>query len=188
MQSTAILLLIKYHPDVLIRKMGSLPSKAYFADTGAEPEHVYRHLERMLKISPIPIEVVNNGSLLSTEIQNGIFPRTFPPYFTRNPDGSKGMLWRKCTNEFKIVPIERAIRRDIGLLPRQRGKSRSVGLWLGISLEECHRMTTNKTKLFENQYPLVELGWDRSKAFTYCQQYGITPPKSRCFFCPYIND
>lgn len=98
------------------------------------------------------------------------------------------MLLRKCTSEFKIVPIERAIRRDLGMTKGARGKSRSVALWLGISLDEIQRMRDNQTKLMRNIYPLIELGWDRSRCFSYCQSHNISPPKSRCFFCPYIRD
>lgn len=188
-QSTALLLLLKHEPERLIKAVGHLPQKCYFADTGAEPKMVYEHLQKCISWSPIPLNVVSNGSLMSTEVQNGIQPRTFPPYFTRDREtGKLGMLMRKCTSEFKIVPIERAIRRDIGLVPKQRGKNRSVSLWLRISLEEASRMRDNTTKLFQNIYPLVEMGWDRSRCFAYCQSHGITPPKSRCFFCPFISD
>lgn len=187
-QSTALLLLIKHEPEKLINAVGHIPDKAYFADTGAEPEHVYEHLEAMKLISPLPMEVVSNGSILGTEIQSGIYPRTFPPYFTRNSNGSIGMLMRKCTHEFKIRPLEKAMRRDVGLVPKQRGRSRSVALWLGISIDEATRMTDNKTKLFQNIYPLIELGWDRTTCFNYCLSHGIKPPKSRCFFCPYVSD
>lgn len=86
------------------------------------------------------------------------------------------------------MPVEQAVRRDVGLVKGQRGKSRSVAMWLGISVEEISRMGDNKTKLFQNIYPLVELGWNRSKCFAYCQEHGITPAKSRCIMCPYISD
>lgn len=77
-QSSALLLLIKHDPQLLIDAVGHLPNKAYFADTGAEPQAIYKHLELMHACSSIPIKVVNNGSLLSADTQNGIQPRTFP--------------------------------------------------------------------------------------------------------------
>lgn len=187
-QSTCLLLLIKHNPEILIRAVGHLPEKAYFADTGAESAQVYKHLEQMQLISPIPLEIVSNGSILSNKQSDGFDPRTSPPYFAPAKDGSVGMLLRKCTNEFKVKPLTRAIRRDVGLAPGRSGKSRSVALWLGISIDEITRMRDNSAKLFQNIYPLVELGWDRTRCFSYCQKHGVTPTKSRCFFCPYITD
>lgn len=187
-QSTALLLLIKHEPQRLLDAVGHLPNKAYFADTGAESEEIYHHLEQMRALSSISLETVSNGSLTSWETQNGTIPRSFPPYFTRNKDASIGMLLRKCTSEFKVKPLQRAIRHDIGLSPGRRSTLRSVALWLGISIDEAHRMSDNSTKLFQNIYPLIELGWDRTRCFSYCQEHGITPSKSRCFFCPYVSD
>lgn len=184
-QSTALLLLIKHEPQRLLDAVGHLPAKAYFADTGAEPEEIYRHLEQMKLLSPIPLEVVSNGSLLAAETRHS--KRTFPPYYVRL-QGKIGVLLRKCTPEFKVKPLERAMRGDIGLAPGRRSTSRSVALWLGISIDEAHRMGDNETKLFQNIYPLVEIGWDRTRCFNYCQEHGITPTKSRCFFCPYVGD
>lgn len=184
-QSTALLLLIKHEPQRLLNAVGHLPSKAYFADTNAEPEEIYRHLEQMKLLSSIPLEVVSNGSLLAAETRHN--KRTFPPYYVRL-QGKIGVLLRKCTPEFKVKPLERAMRRDIGLAPGRRSTSRSVALWLGISIDEAHRMGDNETKLFQNIYPLVEIGWDRTRCFNYCQEHGITPTKSRCFFCPYVSD
>lgn len=184
-QSTALLLLIKHEPQRLLNAIKHLPNKAYFADTGAEPEQIYHHLERMQLLSPIPLEVVSNGSLLDAETQDS--KRTFPPYYVRL-QGVTGVLLRKCTPEFKVKPLEKAMRRDIGLAPGKRSTSRSVALWLAISIDEAHRMGDNQTKLFQNIYPLVELGWNRTRCFNYCQAHGITPTKSRCFFCPYVGD
>jgi len=182
-QSTALLLLIKHNPELLIDAVGHLPDSVYFADTGAEPANVYQHLEQVQHWSPLPITVVSNGSIL--EPRDGFPPI---PFFTTNRDGSVGMLRRQCTREYKIAPIERSIRQAIGLAPGRKGISRSVALWLGISIDEASRMTTNKTKLIDNVYPLIELGWNRTRCYSYCLEHGVRPPKSRCFFCPYIGD
>lgn len=187
-QSTALMLLIKHEPQRLLDAVGHLPDKAYFADTGAETDVIYQHLEQMKILSSIPLQVVNNGSILSSKHQTANYdPRTLVPYFTQSSKGV-GMLLRKCTHEFKLKPITKAIRNDVGLLPRKRGKPQSVALWLGISIDEIERIRDNHVKLFQNVYPLIELGWNRTKCFNYCQEHGITPTKSRCFFCPFTND
>lgn len=194
-QSTAIMLLLKHEPETLRAVMGHLPDVALFADTGAEPMETHRHLERLQAAGlPLPLEVVRNGSILTgpakgeDDEEEGVSSRSFAPYFIKNEDGTTGMLMRKCTNEFKIRPIERALRRHLGAVPRQRLPLHAVGLWLGISTDEVVRMRQNPTRWCDNLYPLIELGWDRRRCLDYCREHGVNPPKSRCFFCPYISD
>lgn len=190
-QSTAIALLIHHEPDRIVEAVGALPKAHIFADTGAEMIGVIEHIKHLGKIGVFDrsvLRVVHNGSLLSKKHRNWS-PRSFIPLFTRDTSGKVGMLRRKCTNEFKIKPIEKAIRGDIGLKKYQNGTARSVGLMLGISTDEAQRMRDNRTKLFKNLYPLIELGWDRAQCREYCiEKLGYEPLKSRCFMCPYISD
>lgn len=191
-QSTAIYLLLKHEPEKLLEVMGHLPDKAYFADTGAEPTHVYHHIEMLKGLgSPIPLEVVSYGNIVDFYKNK---KRSHAPFFVDkglNAKGKpeRGMLWRTCTDRFKIEPLEKAIKRDAGIRYRQRcDKPQSISMWLGISTDEAVRMRLNKTKWFENVYPLIELGWSRTDCIEYCATYNIKPPKSRCFFCPYVRD
>lgn len=190
-QSTALLLMLKHEPERL-RGVAQLPDKAYFADTGAEVSATHEHLAQLRDaglFDPNGLEVVSNGSLLSdTHSQRNIDPRTFVPLFTPGINGRTGMLKRKCTREFKVVPIQKAIRRDLGMSPGQRSEPRSVGLWLGISCDESSRQAENPAKWIKNLYPLVELGVDRAWCYEYCRSYGWSPPKSRCFMCPFTSD
>lgn len=190
-QSTAIALLIKHEPDLLLEVMGELPNKSYFADTQREMQITYDHLQQLIAddvFSEIPLEIVTNGDLGSNDFDGYKQNRSFLPLFTKNSDGSQGMLLRKCTSEFKIRPLTAAARRDAGLKKGQRGKRHSIHKWLGISTDEAHRMKKDPSPTFLNQYPLIELGWSRTKCFDYCQSHGYSPPKSRCYFCPYISD
>jgi hypothetical protein len=186
-QSTAMMLLIQHDPDLLMGAVGHLPDVAFFADTGAEVQATHEHFDRMARRGfPIPVRCVSNGSILGGSARTG--NRSFVPLFTQNPDGSIGKLMRKCTAEFKILPIERGIRAELGLKPRQRWPKEGVALWLGISTDEADRMKPNQNKTITNIYPLIELGWNRRDCLAYCDKHGVRPPKSRCFMCPYIRD
>ncbi len=118
-----------------------MPDCAIFADTGSEPAAVYEHLRwlREASVLPFPIHVVSVGNLgaeiLSAtrgESKRGSHAR--PPFFVKNQDGSRGVVRRQCTGDYKIAPIERKLRELIGLKSRQRWpKERLITQWLGIS-------------------------------------------------------
>lgn len=99
---------------------------AIFADTGEEPEDVYKHLEWLRKGGNIPIMVRTKGKLgddLSSGVNSTGGRFASIPAFTAPNEGQRatGMIRRQCSKEYKIEVIERAIRRDIiGLKPRQR--------------------------------------------------------------------
>lgn len=197
-QSTALWLLILHEPKKLLEVTGGLPSKMFFADTGAETQEIYRHLENVqeytqkmqsLGVGAPPLEIVCNGSIIADASQPNYWRGiSTVPLYTRNSDGSIGMLRRQCTHEYKILPLERAMRAELGYQKGQRIPANSINLWLGISLEEASRMTKNHAKWINNYYPLVELGWDRTRCYEYAKNLGWDTVKSRCFFCPYITD
>jgi hypothetical protein len=182
-QSTAMLLLCKHKPELVIAAMGRLPDLAIFADTGAETALVHDHIKR-LKASglPFPLEVVSSGNISELQDLNRV------PFFTKGANGSTGMLRRQCTEYFKIKPIELFLRSTLGYRKGQRIPPGAVGLWIGISTDEASRMRDNQSPWITNLYPLINLGWARSKCISFAQEHGISSPKSRCFFCPYVSD
>ena len=117
-----------------------MPACAIFADTGAEPLAVYRHLDWLEGTLPFPVHRVSAGNLRDEIVgamsgKNRMDAR--PPFFTN----TGGMLHRQCTQDFKILPIERKVRELIGLQKGQRGpKEPVVEQWIGISSDEAIRM------------------------------------------------
>jgi hypothetical protein len=186
-QSTAILLLIKYEQERLLTVMARLPDFAVFADTGADMGSTYSHLEVIKDISPIPLHVVNNGSLLMDVSRNWSI-RSFIPLFTKDINGKKSILKRKCTSEFKVIPIQKFAREKAGLKKGERGNKNQITTWLGISTDEASRIKPAQSPTFRNVYPLIELGLSRQDCYAINKKYGVDAPKSRCFCCPYISD
>jgi hypothetical protein len=102
------------------------------------------------------------------------------PAYTLNADGSKGQINRQCTQNWKIRPIEKAIRRDVGRL------GEAVQL-LGISLDEIGRARSDEEgRRLRRAYPLLDLRLDRAGCVAWLERHGLpVPRKSACTFCPY---
>jgi hypothetical protein len=166
-----------------------MPDCAIFADTGAEPRGVYRHLDWLEGQLPFPVHRVSEGNLRDEILgamrgDNRMDAR--PPFFTN----TGGMLHRQCTHDFKIIPIERKVRELIGLRKGQRGpKQPIVEQWIGISSDEAIRMKPSRRSYIRHRWPLVEIGMTRAACLKWNQERQYTrPPKSSCTFCPYHSD
>jgi hypothetical protein len=59
--------------------------------------------------------------------------KTMMPLFVRNGDGKVAALLRKCTEDYKIVPINRKLRELAQ--PRRGEKNILVEQWIGISVD-----------------------------------------------------
>lgn len=195
-QSTTILLKLIHEFEQIKEVMGHTPDCLYFADTGAEPDGVYAHIETMQrllfdakKVNPqLPdFKVVSNGSILNTETtRSGFTPILSAPYFISNSKTNKvTMLRRQCTQEFKIKPISQQVRKDNNIGYRKRGKKNSIAQWIGISTDEAIRAKDNRMWAFQSIYPLLKLGMSRDDCIAYNTTFGINVEKSGCFFCPY---
>jgi hypothetical protein len=166
-----------------------MPDCAIFADTKAEPKRVYQHLDWLERQLPYPVYRVSAGDLReeimdATQGKNRMDAR--PPFFT----ASGGMLNRQCTQDFKIIPIQRKVRELIGLKKGQRGpKTPVVEQWIGISLDEATRMKPSRLSFVTHRWPLVEKRITRRMCLAWMEARGYPrPPKSACTFCPYHDD
>lgn len=170
--------------------IGPMPDCAIFADTGAEPLPVYKHLDWLEKQLPFPVHRVSAGNLRDEIIgamagtKNRMDAR--PPFFT----GTSGMLNRQCTQDFKILPIVKKVRELIGLKKGRRGPIYPVvEQWIGISMDEAIRMKPSRLSYIKHRWPLVEKEMHRRHCLTWCEERQYPkPPKSACTFCPYTDN
>lgn len=169
-----------------------MPYAAIFADTGAEPASVYRWLDWLENKLPFPVIRVCQGDGLEADALkvrqkkdgSGSWIPSAIPYFSINSDGSHGQGPRQCTHDFKLAPLMRQAR-----ICMSATESDSVIWWIGISLDEAHRMKPSRVGYSKNMWPLIDkrmhrrdcLRWMRAKGFP-------TPPRSACVFCPYHSD
>ena len=172
----------------LLVKEGLVPpvDAAIFADTQWEPYWVYEQIEWLKSIVPFPILNVTAGNLredLVNSYQTGDRFSSIPA-FTPN-----GIGRRQCTNEYKIVPINRKKRELLGLKKGEKSKGLMCETLIGISLDECQRMRDSVEKWNKNTYPLIDLGMSRNDCLTWLKKnnYPI-PRKSSCIGCPFHSN
>ena len=192
---SSVLALLAARGDTRLTDAGySKPDVAVFADTGWEPEYVYRHLDWLETQLDFPLVRVSSGDL-RTNLRRGLTPTGHQfvdvPLFLVDDAGKKGMLWRQCTNHYKIVPINRAIRELAGGRPRRPfPRGRRVEMWIGISKDEVARMKPSRESWAEHRWPLVDLGMSRSDCLDwFSTEYPERHlPRSACVICPYRSD
>ncbi|MET8981703.1 hypothetical protein ABZX85_39530 [Streptomyces sp. NPDC004539] len=177
---------------LLLSAIGELPKLDYaiFADTGWEPEAVYRHLDeverRVARPANIPILRVPSGNIRSDALDPGHRFASMPLYIL-NRDGSPGMTRRQCTGEYKIKPIKREVRRILGYsYPARVPRGVYVEQWIGISTDEFHRAKDSDVKYTRHSFPLIDLGLSRQDCIKLLADHGWeSTPKSACLGCPF---
>ncbi len=175
---------------------------AIFADTGAEPAAVMRHLDWLIKeCSPVfPVYVRKKSDIIKdlSRGENSAGQKfTTAPFFTEHSDGSKGITRRQCTSEYKVDVVERCIRRDIlGLEPGKRiPKDVQIIQLIGMSAEEGRRVVRVKARFASSrnatpEFPLHEKWMSRADCIKWLHDYGVPHEvtRSACIFCPYKSD
>jgi len=171
-----------------------MPTAAIFADTQAEPKSVYDWLDWLETQLPFPVYRVTAGSLterITTTRTNrktgNKYYSNMIPAFVRNQDGSKGIVGRSCTTDFKMIPILRK-QRELGKIKRGQ-KTVGVISWIGISLDEVRRMKPSRDKWAQNRWPLIDLRMNRHDCLNWMTRNGYPqPPRSACVYCPFHSD
>lgn len=185
------------------------PEYAIFADTGWEPRAVYDHLDwlegalKNIKIHRVNVKYGKkrprnqHGEFLKANLRdhlmNGVNSSggkfiTVPLYMV-NKDGKPAIGRRQCTREYKVTPIQKAIRHDIlKIKPRHHlPKGQWVEQWIGISTDEMVRMKDNREHWIINRWPLIEaadMNREDCKAWFKEHYPKRALPRSACIGCP----
>lgn len=177
-QSSTMALMAKHG---LIKPM---PDFAIFADTQSEPKSVYDWLDYLETELPFPVKRLTKGNLgdYATTVRkskNGNYwTGGQPPVFAIGDSGVPSPMMRQCTQEFKINVIISHLR-----------KHKPTTQWIGISLDEAHRMKPSRESFIENRWPLIELRMKREDCLNWMERnHYPRPPRSACVFCPYQSD
>ena len=161
-----------------------MPDAAIFADTKAEPQSVYRWLDWLERQLPFPVVRVSKGDLAVEALRvrrsrNGNYwSGGWPPLYAVGPSGKPSPMMRQCTQDFKIKPIHSVLR-----------QYKPVVQWIGISIDEAHRIKPSQKSWIENRYPLIDLRMKRHDCLLWMERRGYPkPPRSACVFCPFMSD
>jgi hypothetical protein len=175
-------------------EIGPMPKAAIFADTGDEPASVYKWLDWLDTQLPFPVYRVQKGIIsqdslkIHTSKKSGNkYIKTLIPAFTLQEGGKKGLLGRKCTADYKVIQILRKAR-QLGEVPRGC-KTVRVVQWIGISIDEAHRMKPSKEKWAQNIWPLIDKEMSRKHCLDWMKANNYPePPRSACVYCPFHSD
>lgn len=154
------------------------PDLVVFADTGREPaavyEAVWREFDRLYQAGIEAVQV-SRGDLGDWQRNGSIH---VPLYTVNIETGEKGMLFRTCTNRFKMEAVQSEL--------RFRGwKESRIELWLGMTIDEIERVKPSRIGWIDHRHPLVEMDRTRAWCEDYLRKIGVQPTKSACYFCPY---
>lgn len=175
---------------------------AIFSDTEEEPEAVYSHLKWLQELGGPRIIVTGIGKL-GDHLQRGMNSSggrfaSIPAFILDTSTGKVGKTLRQCTREYKIAPIEKAIRREVlGLAARKHiPRSTKITQSIGISVDEAGRAIRvqkrfdEKVRWGDARFPLIEKNMTRADCVRWLQNYGVPHevPRSACVFCPYHDN
>ena len=172
---------------------GRKPDCAIFADTHWESPALYEHINWMRKQVSFPIYTVDNGRSLKDDLlagtNMGYASFAAIPAYMKGLDGAKnGMGKRQCTSNYKLIPIYKKLRKLMGLGPRSHiSKGSFAEVWIGISIDEAHRMKPARNKWIHNRWPLIEINVSRQDCLVYFKERFPDQPldKSTCMGCPF---
>lgn len=199
-QSSALSLMAAYG------EIKPTPDFAVFADVGAEPDDVYEWLETLRGLinaapHPFPIHTVRTGNLTDDQMKITVRKKDAPsggkagetyikrliPVFGIHKGEKTAAIGRKCTSDYKIVPILKKIKELCGIKRAQ--KKITVTQWIGISWDEIQRAKDARDKWTQHRWPLLELKMTRVQILKWMKDKGFpVPPRSACYYCPFHSD
>lgn len=174
-----------------------MPKAAIFGDTQWEPAKVndwFAYLRSNIRNFPVLGATQGNLGKDCLRVRRSkrsgkVYLAVSIPLFVKNEDGSRGILGRKCTRDYKITVVAREVKKDLGLKRVRKDSGILAITWVGISLDEADRQAPCKIPWIQNRWPLLELGMTRDDCLEWMREHGYPePPRSSCVQCPYHSD
>jgi hypothetical protein len=156
------------------------PDRVVMADTGFEFKKTWEYTEQYVKpmLAEVGLEIeIAPHSLAKVDLYSHK-GEVLIPAFTQN-----AKLPTFCSSEWKTL----VVRRYIGGF---KANPDGVTMWLGMSLDEIHRLKHSTVDWVENHWPLCfDVKMTRGECRDLITSYGLPEPiKSRCKMCPHQPD
>lgn len=183
-----------------------------FSDTGAEPDFIHEQVawwqRRQKELgNTTPFIITTHNSMkrgLEEMLMRYIFTDyqrfQMPLYFNKVDENGEikpaGMMPRQCTGDFKIVPVQQAVRNrikeELGLRKAQP-MPRDIGIIMdiGFSFDEINRVggfVSHQSNYIYLAYPLIEEGLTTDDSIRFLEENNFPSKRSRCYFCPFNCD
>ena len=143
----------------------------------------------------MPLVRLHPGSIVGKLLSDTVY-MSIPAY--AHLDGKRAQLRRQCTEFLKVRVIQGYIKgllAERGLTRPRRMKTMTaqvvkkgvlVECWLGLTIDEAHRLKPNRKPWILNCWPLVDLDLTRNQCALWLAQRGLpVPQKSSCRICPF---
>jgi hypothetical protein len=165
------------------------------ADPGMENSRTYEYVTMMFercREAGIDCKTVEGPNLYEELIDLPNSDKTRldnPPYWTKSQNGNRGKLMQCCTKFYKIMPMDREIRR---ILEERFGISRKssrlgegiVEKWIGFARDEILRIKQPPQKYIRFRYPLIEMKMKTDDILRFFEENSLpVPPRSVCNAC-----
>ena len=172
------------------------PDVVIIADTGYEKATTWQYLDAVIRpeLAKIGLEVHRVSTEWATLPEHGNRfvshngNTVLIPGFTSQVVGSTGKLDGFCSKTWKVEPVNRYLRKVLGIPTAQQKK------WIGFSLDESRRamrmMNGQEYRKGLIRFPLIhDVPLRRAESINIVQQMGWpTPPRSACYMCPNMAD
>lgn len=183
-----------------------------FSDTGAEPDFIHdqvawwqRRQKQLGNTTPFIVTTHNSMKrgleemlmrYIFTDYQRFQMPLFFNKVDENGEIKPAGMMPRQCTGDFKIVPVQQAVRNhikaELGILRAQpMPKDIAIVMDIGFSFDEINRVgghVSHQSKYIYLAYPLVEEGLTTNDSIHFLEENNFPSKRSRCYFCPFNCD
>ena len=184
-----------------------------FSDTGAEPKFIHDQMEwwrsRQKEVGNKTPFIVTNHNAMTRGLEEKLWRYILTDYkrfqlpLYCNEECSNGtlikkcgLLPRQCTGDFKIVPVQQAVRKyikeEIGLKQNQMiPKDIGIVMDIGFSFDEIRRVggyKSHQSDYIYLSYPLIEFGKTTEDSIRFLKQNSFPTKRSRCYLCPFNCD
>lgn len=159
----------------LLLKIGKQMDYVIFADTGGEHQETYVYMNFYVKkfCKENDIKFIRVYSKYGKTLYDYCWDKHIVP----------SIKFRDCTSKFKIAPIRKFLRKELGITRKD-----PCEMNIGISWDEADRINESNVLYAVNKYPLIDEKITRDDCKLLIESYGYPcPPKSGCFFCPFAK-
>lgn len=178
------------HPDTRLRLYKDYFALA-FADTGSEHEETYPEIESVRSLCKKAgvdfILAARPGMSLHEHLialpESDAVRVDQPPLFVDKGAGGRGRLANRCTREWKIAPMRRAVSQWL----ERKGYPKAVTKWIGLAIDEQDRVKefVHDVQWERCTFPLLYLGITKQGSRDWLRKHGYSVPvRSLCKHCP----
>ena len=173
------------------------PDHVIFADTGFEPEAVYRHVQWCRKqcmkagitfhVVRAPLDMLEDFEAFERG-EKKYWDARPPLYVTQCGEAGDSQARRQCTDRAKLRPVRTKQKELLGVTSARGLPDAAIIDMVGISTDEARRAAPALDRWVDRQFPLIDpLRMSRADCQAWWQKHypHVPLPSSSCILCPF---